>query len=137
MVRRGSSIGFFGRFGRSEDLRLLDEALRRAGLHPLQIPEGVKLAAAGIIAGEDEAAPSPAAYPPAGELMALCALGEETFAQENDEERLGPAKRRLEAALEEGEGRDADLILLMLHAGLIHPRLIERYGIRAESDDPA
>lgn len=134
MVRRGSSIGLFGRFGRSEDLRRLDEALRRAGLHPLQIPDGVKLAAIGVLRGEDETEPSPMDYPPAGELMAFCALGEDAFAHENDGQRLGLARRRMEAALEEGEGKDADLILLMLHAKLIHAQLIDRYDIHAQSD---
>ncbi|WP_274423320.1 hypothetical protein [Chelativorans sp. YIM 93263] len=136
MVRRGTSIGFFGRFGRSENLRRLDAALREAGLHPLQIPEGVKLAAVSVIGGERTEEPSPTAYPPAGELMALCVLGADQFARENTQGRLSAATQRLEAALEQGESEDAKLILLMLHAGLIHPELVSRYDIRAETDDP-
>lgn len=135
MVRRGTSIGFFGRFGRSADLRQLDAALREAGLHPVQIPEGVKLAAVGVIGRDQPKEPPPTAYPPAGELMALCALGSEQFARENTPGRMEAAMRRLESALEEGEGVDAELVLLMLHAGLIHPELVDRYDIRAETDD--
>ncbi|TIV36544.1 MAG: hypothetical protein E5V96_26260, partial [Mesorhizobium sp.] len=43
MARRRSSLGFLGMFGRSGDLRQLDEALRKADLHPALVPEGVKL----------------------------------------------------------------------------------------------
>ncbi|MCT7376586.1 hypothetical protein [Chelativorans salis] len=135
MVKRGSSIGFFGIFGRSEDMRRLDEALRRAGLHPAQVPEGVKLAAVGLMAGEEMQEPPPTAYPSVGELMAFCALGADLFAHENGEARLAAATRRVEAALEAGEGRDAEIILLMLHAKLIHPALGDHYDIRAESED--
>lgn len=132
MVKRGSSIGFFGMFGRSQDLRRLDAALREAGLHPVQISEGAKLAAVGLIAGGRAAEPPATAYPPVGALMAYCALGEEAFARENGGERLAETRRRLEAALEAGEGLDAEIVLLMLHANLIHPELVERYDIRAE-----
>ncbi|WP_159586247.1 hypothetical protein [Chelativorans xinjiangense] len=135
MVKRGSSIGFFGIFGRSEDMRRLDEALRDAGLHPAQVPEGVKLAAVGLMTSEETPEPPPAAYPSVGELMAFCALGGELFAHENGEARLAAATRRMETALEAGEGRDAETVLLMLHAKLIHPALVDRYAIRAESED--
>ncbi|KFB08755.1 hypothetical protein [Nitratireductor basaltis] len=131
MVKRGASIGFFGRFGRSQDMRNLDRALRFSGLHPAQVPEGVKLAAVGIIAGEGEGEPPDSAYPPAGELMALCALGEEHFAHENGQARTESARNRLERALEEGEGIDAELILLLLHAKLIHPVTVDQYDLRA------
>lgn len=131
MVRRGTSIGFFGMFGRSQDLRRLDRAMREAGLHPALIPEGAKLAAIGVIAGEDAREPPPLAYPPIGELMAFCALGSEIFAQENGPERLETAEQRLEAALESGTGTDAQIVLLMLHAKLIHPEIVDRYDIHA------
>lgn len=66
MVKRGASIGFFGRFGRSQDMQNLDRALRFSGLHPAQVPEGVKLAAVGIIAGDGGDEPAETAYPPVG-----------------------------------------------------------------------
>lgn len=135
MVKRGSSIGFFGRFGRSEDMRRLDDALRDAGLHPVQISEGAKLAAVGLMSGEQNAEPPAEAYPPVGELMAYCALGDTGFAHENGEASAAAVRQRLEAALDIGEGLDAEIILLMLHAGLIHPRLLDRYDIRVEEDE--
>ncbi|WP_173933620.1 hypothetical protein [Chelativorans sp. Marseille-P2723] len=135
MVRRGSSIGFFGIFGRSEDLRRLDAGLRQAGLHPALVPEGVKLAATSLIADADEPDPPPERYPPVAELMAFCALGEEVFGKENGAARLATICQRVEAALEAGAGRDAQIILLMLHARLIQPDIIDRYGIYAENGD--
>ena len=131
MVKRGASIGFFGIFGRSEDMNRLDEALRQAGLHPGHVPEGAKLAAVTLMSRQDPE-PPPAAYPPVGELMAFCILGEEDFLHLNGQARLAAITGRLEEALEAGEGQDAELILLMLHAGLIHARLVDRYDIRAE-----
>ncbi|WEX09843.1 hypothetical protein [Chelativorans sp. AA-79] len=134
MVKRGSSIGFFGIFGRSEDMRRLDEALRRAGVHPDSVPEGVKLAAVTLMSRE-EAEPSASAYPPVGELMAFCILGSGDFAAHNGEPRLESVTRRMEAALDEGEGQDAGIILLMLHAKLIDSGLLELYDIGAENRD--
>lgn len=135
MVRRGTSIGFFGMFGRSQDLRRLDKAMRQAGLHPALVPEGAKLAAIGVLTGEDDHEPPPLTYPPVGELMAFCALGSELFAQENGPDRLESVAARLEAALEHGSGTDAEIVLLMLHAKLIHPELVDRYDIHAEDKD--
>ncbi len=36
-------LGFFGIFGRSHELRRLDQAVRAVGLHPVLVPEAVKL----------------------------------------------------------------------------------------------
>ncbi|WP_309082694.1 hypothetical protein [Chelativorans sp.] len=134
MVKRGASIGFFGIFGRSEDMRLLDEALRQAGLNPGAVPEGAKLAAVTLM-NRDVPEPPAEAYPPVGELMALCALGAGGFGEVNGEARLTAALARMEAALEAGGGQDAELILLMLHAKLMDPELVDRYDIRAEGAD--
>jgi len=134
MVKRGASIGFFGIFGRSEDMNRLDEALRQAGLHPGHVPEGAKLAAVTLMSTQ-EPEPPPLAYPPVGELMAFCVLGEDDFRHLNGEARLAAVIVRLEEALETGEGQDAELVLLMLHAGLIHATLVNRYDIRAEGAD--
>ncbi len=133
MVKRGASIGFFGIFGRSEDMRRLDDALRRAGVHPGSVPEGVKLAAVTLMA-EHASEPPAIAYPPVGELIALCMLGRENFAAHNGQARLDSAVARLEAALETGAGQDAELILLMLHAKLLDRGLVDFYGISAEDE---
>ena len=41
----------------------------------------------------------------------------------------------MEAAIEAGESLDARLILLLLHAGLLQPDVIQRYGLEAVADD--
>ncbi len=135
MVKRGSSIGFFGMFGRSEDLRRLDAALRQHGLHPSVIPEGAKLAAVSLMASGGTGEPPPSAYPSVGELMAFCALGEEDFRGQNGPTRFSAVTERVEKALEAGEGADAEIVLLMLHAGLIHPVLLDRYDIEAVTEE--
>ena len=48
-MRRRSSIGFMGIFGRSADLRQLDEALRSVDLHPRLVPEAVKLTVVNLL----------------------------------------------------------------------------------------
>lgn len=135
MPRRGSSPGFFGRFGRSEDLRRLDAALRAAGLHPALVPEGAKLALVNLM--KDRAGgnfPPPEAYQPAAELFAFCLTGPETFGENNGQSRLEEVERRMEAALAAGEGADAEIVLLALHAGLVSPVVVDRYDLRAEEE---
>lgn len=135
MVKRGSSIGFLGRFGRSEDLRLLDAALEQAGLAAAAIPEGVKLAAVGLMVDGNAPEPPPAAYRPVGDMMAFCALGEQAFARRHGAAGLAILAARMEAAIAAGDGADARIILLMLHAGLIDPELLDSYGIEAEREE--
>src|SRR5947209_13388433 len=51
MARRGSSFGFMGMFGRSHDLRQLDQALRSVDVHPAVVPEAVKLTTVNLLKG--------------------------------------------------------------------------------------
>lgn len=135
MTRRRSSLGFLGIFGRSGDLRQLDRALRSADLHPALVPEGVKLTIVNLMKDRwqtDE--PPPQAYPAVAALFAYCLLGPQAFEIGNGPERLAEAERRVEAALEAGDGADAQLILLALHAKLVSPAVVERYGLRAEEE---
>ena len=130
MPRRGSSFGFMGRFGRSEDLRSLDGALRACDLHPALVPEGVKLALVNLLKdrhGESE--PPESAYAPAAALFAYCALGADGFAQANGEAAVEDAMRRIDAALAHGSGLDADIVLLAHHARMIQPDVVARHGI--------
>jgi hypothetical protein len=39
---------------------------------------------------------------------------------------------RLAAACDTGRGADAGLVLLTMHAGLIHPLVVERYQLTME-----
>jgi hypothetical protein len=132
MTRRRSSFGFFGMFGRSSDLRQLDQALRVVDLHPALVPEGVKLTIVNLMKDhwpDDD--PPPAAYPPVAELFSYCVAGPDAFERINGRERLLATERRLEAALDAGASFDAQIVLLSLHAKLISPEVVERYRLSA------
>ena len=117
MARRGSSFGFMGIFGRSHDLRQLDQALRSVNVHPAVVPE----------AASDD--PAPHAYRAAAEIVGYCMVGADVFAGANDAEVVLAVERRIEAALRSGENLDAQLVLLTLHAGVIQPSVVHAYGI--------
>jgi hypothetical protein len=130
MARRGSSFGFLGRFGRSEDLRSLDAALRAADLHPALVPEGLKLAICNLMkdhAGDGE--PPPHAYPFVAQLFAYCLLGPEHFSAANGADAAAETERRIEVALDKDESLDAQLVLLALHSKLIRPEVVESFGL--------
>ncbi len=130
--RRNSSLGFLGVFGRSEDLRSLDSALRAADLHPNLVPDAVKLTVLNLLKdarGED---PTPEDYSETAALLGYCALGREAFTAANGKQAAVTAERRIDDALEAGEGLDASLILLTLQAALIHPGLKETYHLESE-----
>jgi hypothetical protein len=133
MARR-SSFGFLGRFGRSEDLRRLDLALRSADLHPSLVPEGVKLALANLLKDHLGDEPQESAYAPAAALLAYCALGGGAFAHANGDEAVDHVMRRVDQALERSESLDAGIVLLAFHARLIQPEVVERHGISVETD---
>lgn len=130
MRRRNSSLGFLGRFGRSEDLRQLDAALRAVDLHPALVPEGVKLTIVNMMKdawpGQE---PPQTAYAPVAALFAYCLLGPGIFGEANGNEAVTAAEARIEAALEAGRGMDADLILLALHARIASPEVIEKFDL--------
>lgn len=132
MARRRSSIGFFGLFGRSGDLRELDAALRSADLHPALVPEGVKLTIVNLMKDHWPDEPPAHAYPPVAELFAYCVAGPESFERANGRERLVDAERRLETALDVPDGFDAGIVLLALHAKLISADVVERFGLASE-----
>jgi hypothetical protein len=130
MARRGSSFGFLGRFGRSEDLRSLDAALRAVDLHPSLVPEGVKLALVNLLKDRHgEAEPPAGAYPLAAALFAYCALGSGAYAHANGDAAEQDAARRIDAAMVHGVGLDADIVLLAHHARMIQPEIVARHGI--------
>lgn len=134
MARRSSSFGFMGRFGRSEDLRSLDAALREVDLHPSLVPEGVKLALSNLMKDNaGDGVPPAQAYPFAATLFGYCVLGPAPFAAANDPGRLAEAEARLEAALD-ADGFDADIVLLALHSRLVSPALVERYDLRIDEE---
>ncbi len=122
--------GIFTLFGRSREVQRLDLALRAAGLHPGLMPDAVKITLLKLLKEERGEAASPEACAYAAELLAYCMLGAAHFTEANDSGRTGVAEARVEAALEADESLDARLVLLALHAGVVAPRVIERYDLQ-------
>lgn len=131
MAKRRSSLGFLGIFGRSGDLRELDNALRGADLHPALVPEGVKLTIVNLTKDHWPDEP-PEAYRSVAQLFGYCIAGPQTFEQANGPERRLDAERRIEAALETGDSLDAQIVLMALHAKLISAEVVERFGLSAD-----
>jgi hypothetical protein len=130
MARRYSSIGLFGIFGRSADLRQFDNALRSLDLHPRLVPEAVKLAAVALLRNHAIGPePAPQSYRAAAEIVCYCMIGEDAFAGANDAALAGGVERRIEAALEQDEALDAQLLLLLLHAKIIQPDVVGRFAL--------
>jgi hypothetical protein len=135
MARRGSSFGFMGIFGRSHDLRQLDQALRSVDVHPALVPEAVKLTAVNLL--KDHGAtddPAPQAYRAAAEIIGYCMVGPDVFAGANHADLANAVEQRIEAALVAGESLDAQLVLLTLHAKVIQPSVVRAYGLETSGD---
>ena len=132
MARRRSSIGLFGLFGRSYDLRQFDQALRSVDVHPALVPEAVKLTVVNLL--KDDAMnddPAPEYYKAAAEIVGYCMIGAEAFTGANGEQFTRSVEDRIDAALECGGGLDAQLVLLTLHAGVIQPSVVQHYGLES------
>lgn len=135
MARRNSSLGLFGRFGRSEDLRRLDGALRSVDLHPSMVPEAVKLTVVNLLKDHaigDE--PAPQSYRSAAELVGYCMVGAEGFAGANDVSLTLQVEERIERALERGDTLDAQLVLLTITAKVIQPSVVGHFALTSEAD---
>ncbi len=124
-------FNLFNMFGRSAALNALDEKLRASGLHPLLVPEAVKLTlmrlhkeeeASGVIARD-------AAYGEAARLLAYCMLGRDSFIESNSLHAADRAEHRVETAIDTGDFPDAKLILLALHSGVIDPEIADRFDV--------
>jgi hypothetical protein len=135
MARSRSSLGLFGIFGRSADLRQLDQALRSVDVHPRLVPEAVKLTAVALL--KDHAIgpePAPQAYRAAAEVLAYCMIGADAFAGANDDALTDSVERRIEAALDKPAGLDAQLVLLTLHAKVIQPSVVHQFQIESSTE---
>ena len=123
----------FGIFGRSQEMQNLDDALRAVGLHPRTVPDAVKITTLKQLKEANGGAPPDSrAMAGAAELLGYCVLGPQAYAAKNDANRIEAVEARLNAAIENGRGLDARLVLLTLHAGLTHRDLIERHDLRIE-----
>ena len=125
-------FGLFDLFGRSTSLKALDQALRAAGLHPLLVPEAVKLTVLQLEKKQSQTTGREAAYENAAQLLAYCMLGRDQFIESNDLAAGDRAEDRLEAAIAEGDSLDAKLVLLAVHAGLIAPEMADRVDVEGE-----
>jgi hypothetical protein len=132
MGRSYSSLGLFGIFGRSADLRAFDQALRSVDVHPRLVPEAVKLTAVALLKDHaDGHEPAPQAYRAAAEIIGYCMIGPEAFAGANDEQLAEQVEHRIEWALETGSNLDAKLVLLTLHAKVIQPSVVYRFQLES------
>ncbi len=63
-------FGFLGIFGRSYELKRLDQAVRAVGLHPLLVPDAVELTILKLLKEADRgASPAPRTYDAAAEML--------------------------------------------------------------------
>ena len=132
MTRQRPSMGFLGRFGRSSDLRQLDDALRALDLHPNLVAEPVKITIVNLLKDQaGDRGPAMQDYAKAAEIVAYCMVGPDGFAGANGAAATRKAEARIEAALTSGDSLDAQMILLTLHAGVIQPSVVERFRLEA------
>jgi hypothetical protein len=124
-------LGFLGIFGRSPDLRRLDQALRAVDLHPRLVPESVKLTTLRLMVEEEGGPPAPPAHAAAAELVGYCMLGADGFAAANGIELTHAVEDRLAAATESGRSLDARLVLLLIYARVIQPSVVAQFGLEA------
>ena len=126
-------LGLFGLFGRAAELERLDLALRAAGLHPRAVPDAIKLTTVKLLKeASGGSAPDQRKCGAAAVLLAYCILGPQAFAAANGAAQTEAMEMRLAAACETGGGTDARLVLLTMHAGLIHPNVVERHQLTME-----
>lgn len=124
-------LGLFNLFGRSNDLRALDQALREAGVHPRTVPEAVKLTTVRLLKEAPEAGAHipDAACTDAAQMLGYCMLGREQFIASNSMQEAGGIEHRIEAAIAVGTNLDARLILLALHSGVIAAEVADRFDV--------
>ena len=137
MARRRSSLGLFGIFGRSSDLRQLDQALHAVDVHPRLVPEAIKLTVVNLLkdyAIGDE--PAPQAYRAAAEIVGYCMIGAEALGRANGPDVTARTERRIEAVIGSGVSLDAQLVLVTMYAGVTQPSVIEQFQLRS-ADEPA
>ena len=126
-------LGIFGIFGRSQEIQRLDRALRAVGLHPALVSDAVKITTVKQLKeAQGGRAPEQRAIEAAAELIGYCALGREAFGENNGAEWTASVENRLLAAIAAERGIDARLVLLCLHARLVHPSVVERYELKVE-----
>lgn len=127
-------LGLFNFFGRSDSLKALDQALRDFDVHPRLVPEAVKLATIRLMqkASDADYKLRDADYEKAAELLSFTILGHNQFVASNSLDAAERAEQRVEDAIDAGDSIDAQLILLAVHAGIIHPTVADMVESEAE-----
>lgn len=124
-------LDFFGFFGRRRELHRLDHAIRAAGLHPLLMPEPIKLSALKLLSEAEGGSPDPRACAEAAELLVYCMTGPEEFALNTDDDLVAAVEARIASALDAGDSLDAKLVLLTLYGGVVHGEVAARFDLEA------
>jgi len=127
-------LRLFSLFGRSAAMIALDDALRCSGVHPLLVPDAVKLTILRLNKDDtvEGARAGEADWTASARLLAYCMLGREPFVESVGAAAADHAHDRFEAALDAGTSVDARIILLALHAGLIAPEIVDRIDVESE-----
>lgn len=124
-------FGLFGLRERSRHLQILDDHLRSAGVHPLLIPEEVKMTVLKFIKagpGLDlDSKPNEPALAESGRLLAYCFAGPEEYIESNGPGSETEQERKLALALEAGEGIEARIVMLALASGIAHESIAARF----------
>ena len=125
-------LGFFNIFGRSPDLKALDQALRDAGLHPRTLPEAVKLTAVRLLRERAGGSVPEAAFEDTTQLLGFCILGRNQFIASNSIRAADRIEERMEAAIATGDSADAKLLLLAVHSGIITADVADRFEVETD-----
>ncbi|MEM1277498.1 MAG: hypothetical protein AAGH74_13310 [Pseudomonadota bacterium] len=127
-------LGLFNFFGRSDGLKALDQALHAFDLHPRLVPEAVKLATIRLMqkASDADYVLRDTDHQRAAELLSYAILGPEQFAASNTPDAAQTAELRIDEAIAAGDSLDAELILLALHSGVIHPTIANQFEIETD-----
>ena len=71
------------------------------------------------------------AFEAAAELLSYCAMGPDEYGEANGPWQCAAVEERLVAAFLNGDRSvDEELVLLTLCAGLMHPDVVELYGLQ-------
>ena len=124
-------FGLFSLFGRTT---ALDGALRAVGIHPLLVPEAVKITITRMQKRTGEERQAEAFYRDAAELLGYCMLGQELFIESNSVFASDRVEERIEVAIDAGGSVDAQLILLALHSGLMVAEVADHFDLDDEDD---
>jgi hypothetical protein len=124
-------FGLFSLFNRNT---ALDGALRDVGIHPVLVPEAVKITITRMQKRSGEGRKAEAFYRDAAELLGYCMLGQEFFIESNSAFAADRVEERIEAAVEAGNSDDAQLILLALHSGLMTEDVVERFDLEDDHE---